>query len=488
MMLPESPHASSTQPIPGFHVYLHGSRFSGECSPEVSIVAPSTPAPVTFDLNATSMAGESSSGGMRNRQREMSTDMLTSAHNLFDEMPTDVDDDMSNRFLESMIFEGGAPAARAYSAVAYDPDETQNQDGRASFTQATNDLHDAFMQDPVVLDGFPLDHEFPEDYGLEEEGDDMDIDGEPLFEKELANQTVVGAKPKRKSKRTKAYTSAEDKLLCECWRDIGQDLKISAEQKWLALWTRVHREFHERKKFPPYQMQGKCGWVSLSKCWRVIQQECNKFCATYESIKACLVSSLDMQDMVFQALEAFKVQHDGKAFYLSHCWTIIKGEEKFKAQYAALLARGGKEAVEDHGGGEKAQPRGKTNSKKEDKRDATSIALLEKMEGMIRKKDLREEKRRQEKEEQMDAFMEIQRRRLEMDAERQAKMLELEEAKQDKMLEIEATNAETKGKEVTLTSMKTGVEIMKVGPNTVSPRKRLWFEKMQAKMFKFDHL
>ncbi|KAE8789804.1 Protein UXT-like protein [Hordeum vulgare] len=107
---------------------------------------------------------------------------------------------------------------------------------------------------------------------------------------------------------------------------------------------------------------------------------------------------------------------------------------------------------------------------------------------MISKKDLREEKRRQEKEEKVHAFMEIQRRRLEMDAERQAKMLELEEAKQAKVLEIEATNAKTKAKEVALASMKMGAEIMKVDLNIVSPRKRVWFEKMQAKMLKFDQL
>ncbi|KAE8805097.1 Lectin-domain containing receptor kinase A4.3 [Hordeum vulgare] len=173
-------------------------------------------------------------------------------------------------------------------------------------------------------------------------------------------------------------------------------------------------------------MQSKRGWVSLSKRWRVIQQECNKFFATYESIKA---------RPVFQALEAFKVQHDGKAYHLSHWWTVINGEEKLKAQYAALLTCGGKK--------------------------------------MCRTMDLREEKLRQEKEEQMHAFMEIQRRRFKMDAERQAKMLELEEAKQAKILEIEATNARTNAKEVALASMKTRAKIMKVDRNTVSPRKRL---------------
>ena len=122
--------------------------------------------------------------------------------------------------------------------------------------------------------------------------------------------------------------------------------------------------------------------------------------------------------------------------------------------------------MEDVGEGEPARPRGKTNSKKEDKRDATSNALIASVEGMINK-DSREEELRHFKEEQMNAFMEIQRRRLEMDAEKQAKMFELEVEKQAKMLEIEAANAKTKVKEVALASMMTGVEIMKVDLNTV---------------------
>ena len=154
------------------------------------------------------------------------------------------------------------------------------------------------MRDQVGLDldGFPLDHEFLEDYGLEEE-DECEIKGEPLFEDELANQ-AARSKPKRKSKRTKAYTEAGYKLLCECWRDIGQDPKTGAEQKHSTFWIRVHREFHERKKFLPYQIASARGWVSISKRWKVIQQECNKFCATLESVKARPMSGIGMQDMV----------------------------------------------------------------------------------------------------------------------------------------------------------------------------------------------
>ncbi|XBI76610.1 hypothetical protein VPH35_069825 [Triticum aestivum] len=183
---------------------------------------------------------------------------------------------------------------------------------------------------------------------------------------------------------------------------------------------------------------------------------------------------MGMQDMAFQALEAFKVQHDGKSFNLSYCWRVIKDEEKFKTQYIALMSCGGKKAVEEVGDDEKPRPRGKTNSK-EDKRDVASNALIATVEDMMTKKDSREEKRRHDKEEQINAFMEIQRRRLEMEAEKQANMLE-----------IEAANAKTKAKEVALASMMTGVEIMKVDLDTVSPRMRSWFEKMQTDMLKFD--
>ncbi|KAE8820933.1 Phospholipid-transporting ATPase 1 [Hordeum vulgare] len=64
----------------------------------------------------------------------------------------------------------------------------------------------------------PTDHEFSKDYDLEED-DEVDIDGGALFEDELSIQANVVKKSQ--NKRTKAYTKDEDKLLCECSRDIG---------------------------------------------------------------------------------------------------------------------------------------------------------------------------------------------------------------------------------------------------------------------------
>ena len=93
MVMPDSPRASACNPVPGFHVYPQASRLSGECSPDVSVVAPSTPAPAPIDLNATPVAGGSSSGGARKRARQMPADVLPDARNLFDEMPAAGDED-----------------------------------------------------------------------------------------------------------------------------------------------------------------------------------------------------------------------------------------------------------------------------------------------------------------------------------------------------------------------------------------------------------
>ncbi|KAE8768269.1 Protein UXT-like protein [Hordeum vulgare] len=109
---------------------------------------------------------------------------------------------------------------------------------------------------------------------------------------------------------------------------------------------------------------------------------------------------------------------------------------------------------------------------------------------MMSKKDTWEKSAGKTK--QMNAFMETQRKRLDLNAENQERRLEMESEKQARMLEIEATNAKTKAKEVTLASMMTGVEIMKVDLSTVdlstvTLRKRPWFEKMQTDMLKFNN-
>ncbi|KAE8771389.1 DNA repair protein rhp54 [Hordeum vulgare] len=155
MVQPESLRALATHPIPGFHVYLQAFRLSGECSPEVSVVAPSMPAPI--DLNATPVAGVSSSDGLRKHAREMLADLLLGARTECRRPLTMRGPTVSCRALSSRVI-------RRPLAVPPRLDTTPKRPKRGvSFTPSTYDqvgMQVVFMQDQVGLDldGFLLDH------------------------------------------------------------------------------------------------------------------------------------------------------------------------------------------------------------------------------------------------------------------------------------------------------------------------------------------
>ncbi|XBJ10933.1 hypothetical protein VPH35_015701 [Triticum aestivum] len=359
---------SRTAPMsPGFPPPRHDgqTRFSG--SPDVRLFAPSTPRPAAvIDLNVTP---GSSSGGRPpvEMQRKTARAPFTGTmpppppRVLFDGMPTPtptVDDPFYNQYMEDVIFEGG-------HGRAYDPEETQSQDGCAQYVpdeeaddRADYDHGDSWHEDDDI---------YVEGDGDEEEGNDVDISGEPLFIDELTQRAK--AQKKRKSIRTGSYTQDEDK-----------------------------------KMFEPYQITSNRGIGSIQKRWLFIQQECNKYCAAFESVEARPVSGLGVGDMEFQSLEAFKARNNDKPFTLTHCWTIINNCPKFKDQYRELQRKRGKKTAKFAGGGDGEalkRPRGKTNSKVDDICDASSMALHETLHGIMSQKDVRDEKKRQSKDKQM---------------------------------------------------------------------------------------
>ncbi|KAE8775273.1 C2 domain-containing protein [Hordeum vulgare] len=165
------------------------------------------------------------------------------------------------------------------------------------------------------LDGFPLDHEFPEDYGQEEE-DSVTSKGS------LCSRTSSPTKPPGRRRSARANGPRH------------------TQRPRTSFFASVGETLGKTPRRAPNKSSQLFGFMSTA----------------------------------LEALEAFKVQHNGKCFNLSHCFRVIKDEEKFKAQYAALKSCEGKQAMEEVGDGEKARSGGKTNSKKEDKRDAVSNA------------------------------------------------------------------------------------------------------------------
>ena len=95
------------------------------------------------------------------------------------------------------------------------------------------------------------------------------------------------------------------------------------------------------------------------------------------------------------------------------------------------------------------------NSKMDEKRDASTLALLEILKGFMTQKEAREERKCQEKEEQIKAFFDIQ----------------------NKKLEIKQSIARTKANEVKLTRISKEMKIMMVGLSKVSQRKMVRFKK-----------
>ncbi|XBJ02822.1 hypothetical protein VPH35_022118 [Triticum aestivum] len=198
--------------------------------------------------------------------------------------------------------------------------------------------------------------------------------------------------------------------------------------------------------------------------------------------------------MAFQSLKAFKARHNDKPFTLTHCWTIINNCPKFKDQYCELQRNRGKKTAKFSGGrdGEALKrPRGKTNSKVDDIRDASSMALHD----MMSQKDMRDEKKRQSKDEQMKQYLELQRKKVEMEEAAKRRKIDMEEASwqrqldieaanvsaRQRQLDIEATNAATKAKEVALA-------IMSVDLSKMSEKTRAWFEARQKEMLDADDM
>ena len=279
----------------------HGHRQTRSSTlPDCMVVDPTTPTGV-ISLNITpgySGAGHCEDDVQRKQPRSFASAHMAGARKLFDEMPppaqtSTVDNPYYATFMQNTIFEGCGEAFHVDGQEqAFDPDATQSQDGCGTYDDTQFAGHD---------DGDEDDHgnswHEDDDFYCEDEEEEVDISMDPLsFIDELTQKAE--AQKRRKSIRTGSYSQAEDTLICESWKEIGQDPIKGAEQKGVVFWTRVHKNFHERRKFAPYQFTSTRGINSIQKRWGFIQQECNKYCATLESVKARPVSGLGLGDLV----------------------------------------------------------------------------------------------------------------------------------------------------------------------------------------------
>ncbi|XP_071681400.1 uncharacterized protein [Lolium perenne] len=166
----------------------------------------------------------------------------------------------------------------------------------------------------------------------------INIAEEPLFGEALTQAAAAQARARRVSKRTGNYTEKEDKVLVDGWLTIGQDALTGAEQKGTAFWRRIYEYFHEHRKYGQEPFESDRSEISLQKRWGAIQTECNKFQAAYDHAKRVPVSGMGVKDLVWRALEFYKVNNGEKTFAFPHCWKELHGTPKFQEGYEGYMA------------------------------------------------------------------------------------------------------------------------------------------------------
>ena len=131
------------------------------------------------------------------------------------------------------------------------------------------------------------------------------------------------------------------------------------------------------------------------------------------------------------------------------------------------------------------RPRGKNNSKAELKRDATTLALQETLNGFLTQKDKaadkkeeRREKERLERETASKLFFELQKKRLDIEEEN-ARTRAREADARAKEAEARAMEAEAKAKDIELALRQEEARIMDMDLSAFTPTKKAYYLKMQ---------
>jgi hypothetical protein len=164
------------------------------------------------------------------------------------------------------------------------------------------------------------------------------------------------------------------------------------------------------------------------------------------------------------------------AFTLSQCWLKLKDYGKWKTRFV-LWFKDGKWTAEDNeqetpgeSGAHAKRPRGRRASKTDLHHEASALALGNTLKSVFANKEegsfKRDEQRRQDKEEHMQSFADIQRKTLEVQ-QRKLDLADVKERARAKELELKAKDAEES-------------KIMMADLSALDLARRAWFESKKA--------
>uniref|UniRef100_A0A8I6Y8P5 No apical meristem-associated C-terminal domain-containing protein n=1 Tax=Hordeum vulgare subsp. vulgare TaxID=112509 RepID=A0A8I6Y8P5_HORVV len=150
------------------------------------------------------------------------------------------------------------------------------------------------------------------------------------FEVDEEGEGIVAA-PKG---RAGNYTTNDEKLLRNTWLQVSRDPSIGGDQSRDAYWGRMKEYFDAQNVSGIDRFER-----SLRSRWSTINSDCQKWVAAQKAVNKLNPSGTNEDDRYNIAQNLFKEEtrttkkgkiKKGKVFTLSHCYEVLKDDEKWK--------------------------------------------------------------------------------------------------------------------------------------------------------------
>ncbi|KAL0725557.1 hypothetical protein Bca4012_040156 [Brassica carinata] len=145
----------------------------------------------------------------------------------------------------------------------------------------------------------------------------------PAFSSQQSEKEPVQTPPPRVARRK--WNPADDEVLISAWLNTSKDAIVANEQRSGAFWKRVAAYYSES---PHGREDGEREHGCCKKRWHRINDDVNKFCATYAAAERQISSGESDTDVLKKAHDIFFSDQKHK-FTLEHAWCLLRFEQKW---------------------------------------------------------------------------------------------------------------------------------------------------------------
>ncbi|KAL0699791.1 hypothetical protein Bca4012_055913 [Brassica carinata] len=145
----------------------------------------------------------------------------------------------------------------------------------------------------------------------------------PAFSSQQSQDAPVDTPVARVVRRK--WNPPDDEVLISAWLNTSKDAIVANDQKSGTFWTRVADYYASS---PHGREHGERESGHCKKRWHRINDEVNKFCASYSAAERQLRSGESDTDVLKSAHDIFSCDQ-GHKFTLEHAWCVLRYEQKW---------------------------------------------------------------------------------------------------------------------------------------------------------------